>query len=621
MSKNANKSKPDNSKKGKAENEEKDEVVIYRHPVDSPFYETSEALIEASNGKYFVNGHNTMCNYNGDKITALCGGAFRMISETIRKGGSEEPEIYFEIECTLRTGEKRIVTVAAQDLSSTDWIVKSCGSGIVLSPASNVMRYIQEAILLTGGMAEKKTELACTGYVNQNGVPIDWVDSNGGLLNPNLRVSLPKVLGNYALSGLSHTDEEKIEAIRASLSTLEAHVSEVAYPMFAYIYLHPAIPLLKKCVGEVGFCVNLQGKSQSGKTTTLRVFLSHFGNFIDNKLPGSSISTKLALAELSYITKDLPSTVDDLGFGQTQAEINEHQAIAQYIARAADGATRERLGRDSKLQDSKPARSTFALTSEQLGNIGLSAKNRIYTIETPKARKDITKIMEYARSGVLSRAMADYIAYVIENYEELLGRTKAAYEKILSRSNEIFGECRLSNQSTLLMLSSVLYFDYVVTSGALSQEEASKMCLSIEKTIVAVAKKQADSLVLEDPCEQFVNAIRDLNANGRISFLELPCPSHTSLNQREGIIGWKDDKGYYLDSQAGYAQVLDYYRNQNMVFVISPNTLWKQLRDSKKLIPDKSNNPQVQKRIGSLNRRVLWFPRCVFDSNENEGDM
>ena len=138
-----------------------------------------------------------------------------------------------------------------------------------------------------------------------------------------------------------------------------------------------------------------------------------------------------------------------------------------------------------------------------------------------------------------------------------------------------------------------------------------------------------EQLKQEDPCELFIGAIKDLLSSGRAKVIDLnkkDLPDdvqnfgYTSLSlgpERDGFIGWKDEKGYYLNTNASYSAVTTYYTKQDMSFVTNPNTLWRQLRDCKYLIPDKNNTPCQNKKIGNESRRVLWFPRNVFESNED----
>ena len=221
-------------------------------------------------------------------------------------------------------------------------------------------------------------------------------------------------------------------------------------------------------------------------------------------------------------------------------------------------------------------------------------------------------------NGVLSRAMADYIVYIIENYEEVKERTQKQYMNIQKYVNEVFGEYRLSNQATLLCLSAYMFFDYVVRCGVITRDKAKSLYKSIKNNVMTNALKNGDQLKQEDPVEMYLSAMKDLISNGRVCLLDLNRSHDISLSEREGIIGWHDDKGYYIDSQMSYKSVNDYYTNQNMVFVANPNTLWRQLRDSGYLIPDSKGNPRVQKRIGPTNRRLLWFPINVFESSNDD---
>lgn len=241
---------------------------------------------------------------------------------------------------------------------------------------------------------------------------------------------------------------------------------------------------------------------------------------------------------------------------------------------------------------------------------------------------DISAIKEDARNGVLSRCMADYIVYIINNFDSLKETARRQYEDILHITNETFGENRLSNQCALLCLSARMFLEYAVECKALTNGEARSIYRTIEASITFNAKKKEEQLVQEDPCTLYINAVYDLLSSGRAQVIDLSkkdAPEevrsyqYTSLNlgpENHGFIGWKDERGYYLNTNASYAAVMAYYARQDMNFITNPNTLWRQLRDAKILTPDKNNNPCQNKKIGKYAKRVLMFPRKVFDPSE-----
>lgn len=588
---------------------------------ESPFYE--HVLAYRKTDKYGIS-KDGMIMYRGDNPIQLCHGSVIITDELYKKDGTDSTEVCFRLEGITQSGHKLpSVTVPASDFHSLNWITKEWGSQIVVMPTQSAKMKLAAGILLTGQESKRQVVYTHLGYLMSEGRPVDYLSVSGPLLRPDIKCEIIQGLSRYRLKGVTDNDEDHNRAINSSINLLYSHSREVTGPLFSFVYLVPILPLVNELIGETSFLLFLLGKTQSGKSTLASLAMSHFGYFDSQTPPTTFASTGNAIGEMAFILKDSVLWVDDYHPKQNPNEANEQNKTFQSLVRmSGDHATRRRLDSNAKLRDEKPPRCVFLVTGEDSPQIGQSGHARVFQLDVPQSRKDISVIRNDAREGWLSRAMSDYISYVIKNYETLKTKVKTRYDYIFNRSIEIFGECRLTNQATLLCLSSYMFFDYAVDCKAISKEKATSLYKAIESTIISNARKQEDKLKQEDPCEMFVTAVKDLLASGKAAVLDLNLSHDVTLVDRDGVrfIGWKDDKGYYLNNNASYSVVSDYYSNQNMMFVVNPNTLWRQLRDSKYLITDKSGNPQSQKKIGSKNMRVLWFNNSLFDSIEERND-
>lgn len=578
---------------------------------------------------YKVNKNGCLFYSNGEKFYLLANGSIVITKEIYKFNGNGESEIEFQVEGITRNGIKLPpVTVPASKFNSLNWITESWGTSLVVMPNQSVKQTLATGVLMSGEQCERERVCTHTGYIIKNGKPINYMSANGSLIPSEIKCVLDHDLKRYKLSEPSASDTERIDGITASLNLLEAHAPEVTGPLFAFTYLAPILPIVNDMIGDTSFFMFLQGKTQSGKSTLAALSMSHYGIFDSQTPPTTFASTSNAIGEMAFILKDSVLWIDDY-HPQADDMKRQNQIFQDLVRMSGDHSTRRRLDSKAKLKESRPPRCLFLVTGEFPPKIGQSGHARVFQLDVPESRKDISKIRKDARTGTLSRAMTDYIAYVISNFDRLKELAQMQHEKILSNTNELFGECRLSNQATLLCLSAYLYFDYAVRCKAITKETASKYYLSIEATIRASAVKKKEQLKQEDPCELYVNAIKDLLSSGRAKVIDLnkkDLPEdvqnygYTSLSlgpERDGFIGWKDEKGYYLNTNASYSAVTTYYTRQDMSFVTNPNTLWRQLRDCKYLIPDKNNTPCQNKKIGNESRRVLWFPRNVFESNED----
>lgn len=108
----------------------------------------------------------------------------------------------------------------------------------------------------------------------------------------------------------------------------------------------------------------------------------------------------------------------------------------------------------------------------------------------------------------------------------------------------------------------------------------------------------------------------DINSNGTPYAY-----SSLSLGADNKCIGWRDGNGYYLDGNASYKAVLDYYNEEHTFFNCYRLTLQKRLHDEGYTMPDSTKNPTIVKRIGGRVVRVLRFSRETFDGDSSGGDV
>lgn len=578
---------------------------------------------------YSISNDGCLMYTNGDKRYELCNGSIVIIEEIHKTNGSGEAEIEFVIKGITKNGkELPTVKVPASEFSSLNWITRSWGTALVVMPNQTVKQNLVAGILMSGEHCSRKRVCTHTGYIFKDGKPINYISANGPLIDSDITCEIDQNLNRYALPAASKNAEEAKAAIKAALMLLEAHDPAVTGPVFAYTFLSAILPVVHKVIGPASFLLFLSGKTQSGKSQLAALSTAFFGCKFDSQTPPTTFaSTANAIMVMAFILKDMSLWVDDYNPQEYMKAMNQ---IFQMLARAAgDHSTRRRLDSNSKLKESYPPRCLFLVTGEFPPKVGHSGHARIFQVDVPYARKDITEIKKAAREGILSRAMSDYILYIISNYDKLTEIAKAQYEELTRSFNEMFGECRLSNQVSLLCLSAYMYLDYANKCKAITTNEATQLYRAIEASIIYNARKKEEQLKQEDPCSLFINAVKDMLSSGRAKVIDLSkkdCPEevqkypYTSLDlgpERDGYIGWLDEKGYYLNTNASYSAVTAYYLRQDMSFITQPNTLWRQLRDSGYLIPDKNNTPCQTKKIGKSAKRVLCFPRKVFDMTED----
>ena len=216
-----------------------------------------------------------MLTYNGESPIPLCHGSIVIKKELHKRDGTDTTEIYFVIEGVTRGGVRLpLVTVPAADFNSLNWITKAWGSAIVVMPKQTARQTLAAGILLSGQHCDINTVYTHTGYLDRDRHPIDYLSANGALLNPDIKCDIIQGLSRYKLAGVSKTDDERVEAIKESVSFLNSHAPEVTAPLFSFVYLVPILPLINSVIGDTSFLMFLLGKTQSGKSTLAALAMS-----------------------------------------------------------------------------------------------------------------------------------------------------------------------------------------------------------------------------------------------------------------------------------------------------------------------------------------------------------
>lgn len=575
---------------------------------------------------YSINKKGQLVCSSGDNVAPVCFGSLAILEE-IRKNDGEGSALFFKVQGVTEGGRVLpCVLVKASEMSSFNWLADAYGSEIVPAYAQSAKQKLYTGVLMTGRQAEKKTIYTATGYLMEGKKPVAYIHA-GGHINGSetLEAEIISNLKQYTMTGASSDASEMKAAALASLQLLRAGAPGVVFPLFAFVYLAPLLPVVSSVAGASGFCVYLQGKTQSGKSTLAALALSHFGRFDAMTPPTSFNSTANYINELAFILKDCILWVDDFHPQGTKREAEKQAQIFQSIARAAgDNSQRGRLTSSAKLQAMHRPRCLFLATGEDRPQIGQSGIARLFTLQVTKTREDITRLRQDARDGVLSRAMSDYISFIISHYEDVTALFSKLYAKASDKAIKDFSENRLSSQAALLYTASLVYLSYCVGNGILTEGTAKEYGKQFEKYIFKAAEKINAELFETDPVQMYLKDIKDIISSGRRYIIDLEAEDMTgyyqpqALGAKGDVIGWKDAHFYYLNPSSTFAAVAEDYRREGVFFNMDPRTLQRELLDGE-YITGSGKDPCYQKKINGKNTRVLKFARATLEDTEAKG--
>ena len=557
-----------------------------------------------------------------DERIPLCHGSI-IITEVIHKNNGDDDSIEFECD-GITESLKRLpkVIIPSDEFDSLKWITKNWGCEIVPFGTQSTIQKLVCGIKLTGQSAKQTYKHCHTGYVNdKNGKPISYLYSGGCIGNQGIVCELDDSVRQYRLSGCSSSDNELKESFLASLSLLKAHQESVTFPLLAFIYLVPLAQINKEVNGESGFCLYLRGKTQNGKSTLSALGMSHFGEFTSSTPPTSFESTPRYNEYMSSLLKDSVLWVDDFHPKGTKAERDKQNEQMNKIARASgDRAFRGRLNSNAESGKIYTPRCFYLVTGEDEPQLSQSGLARIFTLEVKTERKDLTKLFEASRNGLLSRAMSDYISYIIGHYDDVKSLFEKRYSYYIGITRKDLGENRLSIQSALLMTSFDCWLGYAVNSKLIDKSSAVKLAEKNASTIIKNAHKNDEEIKSSDPVEKFISTLSTMISNKEVEVRDIKFGSENNElynNTYIPRIGWFDEEFYFLAPENTYKAVKDKLESIDDSIGATMNGLYRELRDQGLIISDNSNSPSKLKRINGKPKRVLFIKRNFLEIQEN----
>ena len=568
---------------------------------------------------YSLNSKNQIIfKKSEDEQIPLCHGSI-VITEVIYKNDGLNDEIEFKCEGVTESGEQLSdVTIPAEEFDSLKWISKKWGCSIVPFGNQSTTQRLICGIKLTGRNAKITYKKTHTGYVTRSGKPFAYLHSGGSIGDQGIICELDDVLSQYRLAGCSASEVERKEAFSASLSLLQAHRDSVTYPLLSFVYLAPIMQINKEVNGESGFCLYLRGKTQNGKSTLSALAMCHFGEFTSTTPPTSFESTSNRNEALSFYLKDSVLWIDDFHPKGNKKERDNQNEQFNRIARASgDRASRGRLNSNAELKKSYIPRCLYLVTGEDDPQLSQSGLARIFTLDVKTERKDLSELFRASRNGLLSRAMSDYISYIICNYEEVKKRYKRRYSEVISTARAELGENRLSIQSALLITSLDTWLSYAVTSGLLDDKTVMEVSQKNIHLIGAIAKKNDEEIRLSDPAEKFISTLSTMINNKEVDVRDVKnCSDDNELYNGTYIprIGWYDDEHYYLDPGKTYSSVKARLESIDDCIGATDRGLYRDMLDKHYIESgDKIGNYTKLKNINGKPKRVIFIKRSVLD--------
>jgi hypothetical protein len=401
----------------------------------------------------------------------------------------------------------------------------------------------------------------------------------------------------YHLPPPSQTEAERREAAAASLATATIAPSNVGFPLISLVFLAPLTRHLK-----VDFALWLEGPSRSMKSTLAAVMAAHFGAGIERTaLTASWLDTQNSIAHKLFILADTLAVIDDYAPQPTSGDQGKLDKNVSSVVRAVGNrAGRGRLTADIRLQRERPPRALALCTAEQWPG-GESINARLFGVQITPGTLDIdrlTKSQDAAKSGLLSRSMADHLSTCAEDFD--LYTTKAREDWQFWRQCAITEGLtgRTPEQAAYLLVGFGLACSHWRAAGVLSDADAKTRFQQAKEAIFDLARNHERRIASAQPADAFIKILTDLFLSGGAYLLDM-----AGIRPLDGErYGWKGDtcngphlgwvnenkREVYLLPTPTFDVVSTRARRMDVPLNLRPDALWRQCRDRGLLLPGES---------------------------------
>lgn len=496
---------------------------------------------------------------NGDlKTTVLTNFYARIVRDIVLDDG-EERDRHFGLEVKLG-GSMITLSLPAAEFSRMGWVLNKLGPQAIVYPGQH--QHARAAIQWLSAAIRQERVFTHLGWTKHGP---DWVylhaDGAVGAKADQCRLQtrLPAVLQHYKIPS-SPGNDERMEAVRASLRCLSLAPDRISFPLLAAVYRAP--------LGNVDFSLFLTGRTGTFKTTIAAICQQHFGAEMDaGNLPGNFASTANALETLSFVAKDALLVVDDFvptgGSGD-----NALHGLAERLFRGAGNRQgRSRMGGNGHLRSSRPPRALILATGEEVPG-GQSLRARMLMVEVAPGdvnRRTLNECQHAAQQGLLASSMAAFLVWIAGRYEETQRLLKARAQELRSLYSDT-AHARLPTALAELQSGFEIWLQFALEIGAISATEYSQLEQRNVTALHELAGRQTKFHLASDPALRFFSLLRIALLSGQAHAADRrgkrpECPEIWGWRREQSDrtwlpqgprIGWVAEDDLFLDPSTSY---------------------------------------------------------------------
>jgi hypothetical protein len=541
------------------------------------------------------------------KITPLANFSARIVRDIICDENSERHrEFALEVEVT---GQKFSFVVSAAEFAGMRWVLCRVGPQAIIYPGQQ--QHARAAIQYLSRQVPQEHVFTSLGWVKHRD---RWVYLQSRNAIPaeafaDLHVRLPRALNHYQTHAPAGA-EDRIRAVRASLSFLSVAGDRISVPLLAAIYRAP--------FGDTDFSLFLTGRTGTFKSALAALCQQHFGPQMDvRRLPANFASTANALEELAFHAKDSLLVVDDFVPSGRRDDASLDRIAERLFRGAGNGQGRSRM-RGAQVHAERSPRALLLATGEEVPR-GHSIRARLLIIEIRPHDvnvRELTKCQSAAKDAQFAAGMGAYLVWIARQYEPLKSHLSERAGELRAGAPAGTVHARLPDMLAQLQSGWEMWLEFALDVGAITESERGALLVRGRKALRDVAGLQAAYYQASDPTHRFLSLLKAALANGRAHVADRKgdapdSPAAWGWRKKGGAwfpqgtrIGWLSGSDVFLEPSASYHVAQQMAGSEPIP--ISPQTLRHRMAEQGLLV-----STDAARKVLMVRRRQEGCPRKV----------
>lgn len=421
-----------------------------------------------------------------------------------------------------------------------------------IKPVKNGPQLVLDAISTAGQRIATHRDVYEHTGMREIGGKTAYLYNGGAIGADDVSVELAGQLQHYEMRERGHTREDAAQAELLLVSDLPGWL---ILPELAQAYLAPLYSVLERMQLPPSYVVYVIGDRGAGKSTVTGYVQGHFGNFYERQFPSNFTDTPNQVRDKLFWAKDSLMVIDD--YRKTadggRARSSMDMVADAAITAVADRADRGRLDADKRMSAPRPCRSTCIMTGEDMPNVSVSRKMRLYRIQISmgdiykESADELEGLRQLNKAGYFRSCMRYYIEDLLSRWDQIedelqrrMDDAAAMVKGTLRRKEGRYLEC-----ATHLMCGIGLMLDHLIACGVMDPGERDARLQQAVKDVCANIADQGSEVDESQPEAIWLQTLQSLLATRTVTI----CSKDDAVGEgfRSNLIGYYDEDLVMLD--------------------------------------------------------------------------